>query len=320
MRVNRMVAVRSARSGSPRPGARIHFVEIPGVAPARAPPPQRSPHGIKVIDENRSPIECVVSLSAEETAVLARGAWIRMARLLKTDDEHVREKVDAMFTRREKAQAVAGIVMANAAHQAFDTLGVTFLLTPQFVVPDEWDEEQAITFTTRAFPVPDMELDLESPIAVGEDETPEEAARGALRQRLHGTMPQALLDEATKERREEFRGELASKGQTYREYRIEHGVKPAEVEERLEAEARKALEEDIALDLAFMLKGLEATENDEFAALSRLKPGSEIELKREFLETGHACLLRQEARRGAAVRWAVENLVQQAPRPKPAIC
>ena len=94
---------------------------------------------IKVIDENRSPIECVVSLSAEETAVLARGAWIRMARLLKTDDEHVREKVDAMFTRREKAQAVAGIVMANAAHQAFDTLGVTFLLTPQFVVPDEWD-------------------------------------------------------------------------------------------------------------------------------------------------------------------------------------
>ena len=162
---------------------------------------------IKVIDENRSPIECVVSLSAEETAVLARGAWIRM-------------------------------------------------------------------------------------------------------ERLHGTMPQALLDEATKERREEFRGELASKGQTYREYRIEHGVKPAEVEERLEAEARKALEEDIALDLAFMRKGLEATEGDEFAALSRLKPGSEIELKREFLETGHACLLRQEARRGAAVRWAVENLVQ----------
>lgn len=275
---------------------------------------------IKVIDENRSPIECVVSLSAEETAVLARGAWIRMARLLKTDDEHVREKVDAMFTRREKAQAVAGIVMANAAHQAFDTLGVTFLLTPQFVVPDEWDEEQAITFTTRAFPVPDMELDLESPIAVGEDETPEEAARRALRQRLHGTMPQALLDEAMKERREEFRGELASKGQTYREYRIEHGVKPAEVEERLEAEARKALEEDIALDLAFMRKGLEVTENDEFAALSRLKPGSEIELKREFLETGHACLLRQEARRGAAVRWAVENLVYRLRAQKPATC
>ena len=87
------------------------------------------------------------------------------------------------------------------------------------------DEEQAITFTTRVFPVPDMELDLESPIAVGEDETAEDAARRALRQRLHGTMPQALLDEATKERREEFRGELASKGQTYREYRIEHGVK-----------------------------------------------------------------------------------------------
>lgn len=264
---------------------------------------------IQVIDENRSPIEIVVSLSAEETGVLARGAWARMARVLKTDDEHVREKVAAMFTRREKAQALAGIVMANAAQQAFDTLGVTFLLTPQFKLPDEWDENEAITFTTRAFPVPDMELDLESPIAVGEGEMPEDAARRALRQRLHGTMPAALLEAATKERREEFRTELAAAGQTYREYRIEHGVKPTEVEQRLEDEARGKLEEDIALDLAFMRQGLEATHADEFAALSRLKPGSEAELKREFLETGHACLLRQEARRGAAVRWTVEHLI-----------
>ena len=42
MRVNRMVAVRSARSGSPRPGAGIHFVEIPRVAPARASAPKET--------------------------------------------------------------------------------------------------------------------------------------------------------------------------------------------------------------------------------------------------------------------------------------
>lgn len=265
---------------------------------------------IKVIDENRSPIEIEVSLSAEEAGVLARGAWARMARVLKTDDDHVREKAERMFTRRERAQALAGVVMANAAQQAFDTLGIAFLLTPQFKLPDEWGEHEAITFTTRAFPIPDMQLDLETPIERAEGETADEAARRALRQRLHGTMPQALLDEATKERREKFRSELAEAGQTYREYRIEHGVKPTEVEERLAIEAREELEEDIALDLAFERLGLQATEQDEFDALSDLKPGSEAELKREFLETGHACLLRQQARRRAAARWVVENLVE----------
>ena len=264
---------------------------------------------IKVVDENRSPVEIEVSLSAEEAGVLARGAWIRMARVLKTDEAHVREKVAAMFTRREKAQALAGIVMANAAQQAFDTLGVAFLLTPQFTLPDEWDEQEAVTFTTRAFPVPDMNLDLETPIERADGEAAEQAARRALRQRLHGAMPAALLEAATKERREAFRSELAAAGQTYREYRIENGVKPAEVEARLESEAREKLEEDIALDLVFLRKNLEATDADEFEALSSLKPGSEQELKREFLETGHACLLRQEARRRAAVRWTVENLV-----------
>ncbi len=264
---------------------------------------------IKVIDENRSPVEIEISVSAQESATLARGAWLRMARVLKTDDEHVQEKVDRMFTRREKAQALAGIVMANAAQQALDTLGITFLLTPQFKLPDEWNEREGITFTARAYPIPDMDLDLDAPIEANEGETPEDAVRRALRQRLHGAMPNSLLEAATKERRESFRGELACAGQTYREYRIEHGVKPAEVEEGLEAEARTKLEEDIALDLVFLRKELEITEDDEFAALCRLKPGSEAELKREFLETGHACLLRQEARRAAAARWAAENLV-----------
>ena len=263
---------------------------------------------IKVIDENRSPIEIEISVSAQESATLARGAWLRMARVLKTDDEHVREKVDRMFTRREKVQALAGIVMANAAQQALDSLGIAFLLTPQFKLPDEWDEQEGIAFTARAYPVPNMDLDLETPIEAHEGETAEDTVRRALRQRLHGTMPNSLLEAATKERRESFRSELACAGKTYREYRIERGVKPAEVEEGLEAEARTKLEEDIALDLVFLSKSLEISESDEFAALSRLKPGSEAELKREFLETGHACLLHQEARRAAAVRWATENL------------
>lgn len=99
-------------------------------------------------------------------------------------------------------------------------------------MPGERDGEQAIAFTTRAFPVPDMELDLELPIAAGENETPEDAVHRALRQRLHGTVPQAPPDGAAKERREEFRGELAGKGQAHREHRIEHGAKPAEAEER----------------------------------------------------------------------------------------
>lgn len=43
--------------------------------------------------------------------------------------------------------------------------GAAFPLTTQFAVPGERDEEQAVAFTARAFPVFDMELDLELPIA-----------------------------------------------------------------------------------------------------------------------------------------------------------
>lgn len=50
--------------------------------------------------------------------------------------------------------------------------GVTFLPTTQFAAPDERGEEQAVAFTTRAFPVPDMELDLESPIALAKTRPP----------------------------------------------------------------------------------------------------------------------------------------------------
>ena len=92
---------------------------------------------IKVIDENRSPIECVVSLSAEETAGAARAPGSHGAPA-ENSTMSMCAKVSTPCSRREKAQAVAGIVMANAAHQAFDTLGVTRFLTPQFIVPDEW--------------------------------------------------------------------------------------------------------------------------------------------------------------------------------------
>lgn len=58
--------------------------------------------------------------------------------------------------------------------------GAAFPLTTQFAVPGERDGGQAVAFTTRALPVADMELDLESPIAVGEDETPEDTVRRAV--------------------------------------------------------------------------------------------------------------------------------------------
>ena len=265
---------------------------------------------IKVLDENRSPIEVSISLSVKEAATLSRGAWLRMARILKVEPEAVREKATSMFTRREIAQALAGIAMANAAQQAFDRLGVTFMMTPKFTVPDEFAEGEALEFTAKAYPVPEMELDLEKPIAVLEGEAPEDAIRRALRTRLHGSMPQSLIEAADAQAHATFNKKLAEQGITYREYRIQNNVKPSEVDERLARESKHQLEEDIALDLTYIRCGLEYTEHDEFDALASLAPGSEAELKREFLETGRICLLRQESRRRAAVRWAVNNLVQ----------
>ena len=265
---------------------------------------------IQVIDEHRCPIEASISLNAEEAIKLSRGTWQRIARILKVDISQVREKATSMFTRREIAQALAGVSMANAAQQAFDTLGVTFMFTPKFTVPDDFAEGEALSFTARAYPVPDMQLDLDKPIATQEGEAPEEAVRRALRARLNGDIPNALIEAGLSQAHHEFKNQLAEQGKTYREYRIENGVKPSEVDERLAKQSRQQLEEDIALDLCYLRQNLQFSEQDELDALASLAPGSEAELKREFLETGRICLLSQQARRRAAVRWAVENLVQ----------
>ena len=327
---------------------------------------------ISTVDEARGAIELSASLSADEAAVLSRGAWLRMARILGVDESGVRERAERMFTEAEIAAALGGVAMHNAAAQALEALGMTFVLSPECELVGAYAEGGPLSCRVRAYPVPDMELDLDEPIArtsaekttprkggivpgdkkgeadaVSASEAPNaaegdaapadgeppaterdagtldpeaaetsggdgsdgELVRRALRARLHGVIPGALAEAAARERRAAFDRELADAGVTYREYRIEHGVKPAEVDARLREEALAQLEEDIALDLVFLRKGLAASEDDEHAVLSRIASGREDDARREFLETGRGYLIAQKARRRAALRWAAENLI-----------
>lgn len=269
---------------------------------------------IRVIDKSRSPIEIAISLEADDALMLARGAWARIGRVINADDAHVRAKAGQMFTKAEIANTLSGIARTNAAQQALDALGIPFVLAPICETPGSWTEGEPLDIRVKAFPVPDMELDLETPIsrsAAVDGETDEELVRRALAGRLHGSMPEQLITAAENDRRARFRKELADAGITYREYRIENGLKPAQVEEDLANESLSQLREDIALDLVFIRKGLVVESQDEQAVLSEIDPERTEEVKREFLETGRKYLLQQKERRNAAVRWATATLLTQ---------
>lgn len=285
---------------------------------------------ITPIDENSSPVEIAVALADDETAVLARGAWSRLMRVFKTDEEHVREMAQRMLTSNELQAFLQEIVMANAAEQAFAALGISFVLTPKTKAAVDFVEGEPFEFIARAFPVPAMELDLETPIARpaaepqkhGEaDESGEADAsegpsdleahvRRVLGRRLHGSMPKALIDENLKLKKEAFERQLADEGTTYREYRIATGLKPAEVDKRLADEAFAELSQDIALEVAFAQLGLEATTDDELAVLEAAAPGHAADVRRDMVETGRICLLAQQTRRHMAMRWVMDNLVE----------
>lgn len=287
---------------------------------------------ITLIDDTLDPVVYAVAISADETALLSRTAWARMARILHVEEDAVREKAEAMLTPAEIVRFENESIMACAAAQAMDAVGRTYMMTPEVepYEPHAHDAGQSeaeakdpraakseptaprspLRFTVRIHPVPAMELDLKTPVGHSVEESDEERVTRALRARLHGTIPEALLRTALAMKQEAFDQELAEAGITYREYRIENNLKPQDVQDALYDEAFDELSEDIAFDLAFLRLGLEIRADDIQAALADIAPDQRESFRRDLKETGRECLLHQKARRHAALRWAVENLME----------
>lgn len=285
---------------------------------------------ITLIDDALDPVVYAVAISADESALLSRTAWARMARILRVEEDVVREKAEAMLTPAEITRFERESIMACAAAQAMDAVGRTYMITPEVepYEPHAHDAGQSeaepetrngtapttqygpLRFTVRVHPVPAMELDLKTPVGHSVEESDEERVTRALRARLHGTIPEALLRTTLAMKQEAFDQELAEAGITYREYRIENNLKPQDVQDALYDEAFDELSEDIAFDLVFLRLGLEIKPDNIQAALASIAPDQRENFTRDLKETGRECLLHQKARRHAALRWAVENLME----------
>lgn len=266
-----------------------------------------------VHNEGESPLEIFVTLEAHEVELLARGSWKTLARILNASESDVADVAERMLTRRETTSFVQELVLAKASEQACAACGVDFVLTPRARLLDDapFDEHAGLRFVVQAFPVPTLDLDLDRPIAQREGETAEAAIRRALTARINGVVPEALVDANYALKKTQFQNELAEQGITYRAYRIQHGVKPHDVESALADEALSELLEDIALDLVFFRKGLRVEEADERAALAAFGIEDAARLKRDLAETGRTHLFAQKNRRACARRWVAEHLVQR---------
>jgi FKBP-type peptidyl-prolyl cis-trans isomerase (trigger factor) len=209
--------------------------------------------------------------------------------------------------------------MRKAAEQAFEALELPFMLTPEVFALKDMQEGQPLEFRAKAHGVPDMKIDLETPAkqegfpAPANPDEPtayeRKRARRVLKARLNGTVPEPLAKAAMKLRQEEFHRELRQQGMTYREWRIQNNMKPADVDAMIYEETVSKLFEDIALDLAFFRNGLGISPEHEAAVLAEIAPGRESALFEDLADAGRLCLLKQKARRSVAEQWAVKSLL-----------
>lgn len=273
---------------------------------------------ISIFDEQAAPFEATVALDAGETDALIAGAYARLARVLKCSEADARNRARDLLTERELSTFLTTIIMARAGVQALAEAGPMFIGEPRTSALEHLAEHAPFRFRVSAHPLPAMNLDTQTPIDCANKPErfrnldDEAYVAEVLRARLNGTIPDALMNDALTRHKDAFMAQLGEQGLTYREYRIEHGEKPQDVQDMLYDEAFDELSRDIALDMVFAEQGLRVAPADEQAVLSESAPGREEALREEFEETGRMWMLQQKARRAVALKWAVDHLASCA--------
>lgn len=271
-------------------------------------------------------IEFSGTLSAEEASELARGAYLRIARALHIDESEARKRARDMLTDMELGVLMEETVKARATDRAIRELDAVFLLAPSIQSISPYKEGAPFSFAASLYAVPAMNLDLDSPIqpssipriesdcpAASESKTHDELEKlvlRALRARLTGTISASLESAAIAFENSSFQKELEKNGETFREYRIRTGKKAQDVEADLRRRAIQGLHEEIALETIRRNREIAITPEDEQNMLSSMAPGRESDLRIELDNAGKLWMLSRETRRKAALRWAIENLIQ----------
>lgn len=281
-------------------------------------------------------IEFSGTLRADEASELARGAYLRIAAALGTDEAEARQRARFMLTDNELRVLTEETVKARAADRAIGKLGLAFLLAPSIQSSAPYEEGSPYAFHASAHAVPALDIDLETPVghadpavdraagpldataearyaqkpAAAEPRTElEEFVLRSLRARLTGTVPASLESAAVACEHDTFRKNLHDSGETYREYRIRTGKNPHTVEKELHRRAMRRLFDDIVLETIYRTQSLTVTPEDESRVLSAMAPGREEGLRAELDNAGKLWMLAQKTRRAKALDWAIAHLL-----------
>lgn len=287
---------------------------------------------ISVFDEDAAPLEAWLHLESHETEALVERACERLGSVFGCEASVACEHAARFLTERELQRFIEENVAARAADAGLARLGIAFAGTPDVRVEGPFASSKPLVVRIAVQPIPPMTLDVRTPVSkdaaraslLRRRENEGLGTRGnaahapiddtdlvaeALRARLGGDIPSSLVEEAFAEKKREFLGELAADGLTYREYRIAHRIKPADVDAVLRDEAFDDLACSIAVETAFTSLGLSCEEEDEQAVLRASAPGRESSLRAEFAATGKLWLLARQTRRAVTLRWVAEHLL-----------
>lgn len=130
---------------------------------------------ISVFDEHAAPFSADVTLDAEEVDALVSDAFVRLARVFKRPESEARAYAQQLMTAHEIQTFLSETIMARAAERALSELGVFFVGAPHMEATSDYSEHAPFSFCATVHPLPAMNLDLETPIALRRSKKPRQA-------------------------------------------------------------------------------------------------------------------------------------------------
>jgi trigger factor len=166
-------------------------------------------------------------------------------------------------------------------------------------------------FDTVGDVLADVRKKLDERKAFGRMRDTERRALEALAERMEGDAPEAMVTAQRDRMLREFFNNLQQDGVSLKEYVSSSGVDPERIQADIEAEARKRVRHELALEALFRMQGLEVTDADIDAELADIASSADKtaeELRASWEEAGILAVLQEQVMQRKAVDWLLDHV------------
>ncbi len=139
----------------------------------------------------------------------------------------------------------------------------------------------------------------------------EEAARGALAERVQGDVPEAMVRARANNMVEDLFENLEQRGMSVEQYMEITGVDAAQIRSDIEVEAQRRLRIDLGLEALFRAKGMDISEDDFNEAIREIAGEADEaaeEMRAKLRDAGALPVIREQIMHRKALRWLIDNV------------